>query len=54
MMFRAFLDQIERGVSHPSMAVLKLIARRTGKPRSQFMPSQSGATAHIFHRAAGI
>lgn len=35
---RTFIHFVERGRSRPSRAVLALIARRTGKPISYFMP----------------
>lgn len=36
---RTFVHQVEHGVSRPSLDVLKLIARRTGKPLDYFIPS---------------
>lgn len=36
---RTFIHYVERGLARPSMPVLKLIARRTGKPVSYFMRS---------------
>ena len=44
---RTFVHQIERGVSRPSLDVLKLIARRTGKPLDYFVPGSG--SRHITH-----
>lgn len=38
---RTFIHFVEQGRSRPSQPVLALIARRTGKPISYFMPQQS-------------
>jgi transcriptional regulator with XRE-family HTH domain len=35
---RTFIHQVERGVSRPSIDVLKLIAKRTAKPMNYFVP----------------
>ena len=42
---RTFIHQVERGVSRPSVDVLKLIARKTGKPMDYFL--RSGRTDGI-------
>jgi transcriptional regulator with XRE-family HTH domain len=47
---RAFISQVERGISRPSAEVLRLIARRTHKPLSYFIPPQKrtqAATAEL-------
>ena len=44
---RTFIHQIERGLSRPSLDVLKLIARRTGKPLDYFVPDSK--SRHITH-----
>ena len=36
---RTFIHQIEHGLSRPSIDVLKLIARKTGKPTQYFLRS---------------
>ncbi len=35
---RTFMHQVERGLARPSPPVLRLIARRTGKPLNYFVP----------------
>lgn len=40
---RTFLHQVEHGLARPSPPVLKLIARRTGRPLSYFMRSSTSA-----------
>ena len=42
---RTFIHQVERGLARPSPQVLRLIARRTGKPLNYFMrPAASALT----------
>lgn len=36
---RTLIHQIERGVTRPSIEVLQLIARRTGRPMEYFVPA---------------
>jgi transcriptional regulator with XRE-family HTH domain len=40
---RTFIHQVEHGLARPSPPVLRLIARRTGKPLSYFVRSAAGA-----------
>lgn len=40
---RTFIHQVEHGIARPSPMVLRLIARRTGKPVSYFMRSSNSA-----------
>jgi transcriptional regulator with XRE-family HTH domain len=40
-----FIHFVERGVSRPSEKVLRLIARRTGRPIGYFAPQDSDRTA---------
>lgn len=40
---RTFIHQVERGLARPSPPVLRLIARRTGKPLSYFLQPAAGA-----------
>ena len=40
---RTFIHQVEHGLARPSLPVLRLIARRTGKPLSYFVRSATRA-----------